>query len=66
MIFLNPQGEAEILCSVADSQCVVKYDLINREKVCVENCECLEDSWENELNQLCGSLGDCRGDVNYV
>jgi len=35
-------------------------------KKCVENCECLEDSWALSANRICSSLGDCGGYVNYL
>ena len=33
---------------------------------CVENCECLEDSWEREQLKKCEALGDCGAKVNWM
>ncbi|MEK6875690.1 MAG: hypothetical protein AABX30_03325 [Nanoarchaeota archaeon] len=59
-------GEAQQICSMASTQCTVKFEkgLIGKEK-CVKNCECLEDSWEAEKNKLCVSIGDCGDKNNY-
>jgi hypothetical protein len=60
-------GDAESICSQANTQCIVTYEkrLIG-EKTCIENCECLEDSWEDEMNKACVALGDCGSNVNYI
>ena len=60
------EGDAESLCALADNQCVVKYEKgIFGEPECVENCECITDSWGEEQNNMCISLGDCGAVANY-
>ena len=64
--FWQSEGDAESLCSLASNNCVVKYEKgIFDEFECVENCECLEDSWGDEQNNLCVALGDCGAITNY-
>ena len=60
-------GEAETICELGNSECVVVYEkgLIS-EKKCKENCECLEQSWRDEMNEICVSLGDCGEYINFV
>ena len=57
----------EATCALADTSCVVTYetDLFGG-KECVDNCECLEDSWEDEMEAMCRSIGDCGGGTNYI
>lgn len=62
------QGEeAGQLCLQASKTCTVVFEkgLIG-DKKCVENCECLDESWKVKMNQMCVSLGDCGVKVNYV
>ncbi|MGC9309841.1 MAG: hypothetical protein ACP5D2_04070, partial [Candidatus Nanoarchaeia archaeon] len=60
-------GEAEGVCGQASAQCevVIEKGLIGGEDV-VEGEECLEESWAIRANEICRSLGDCGGYVNYV
>ena len=61
-------GDAESLCSLANNNCVVKYEkgLFDDEFECVENCDCLEGAWAEENNNLCIALGDCGAITNYL
>ncbi|MFH1608061.1 MAG: hypothetical protein ABIA78_02915 [archaeon] len=61
------EGDTEELCSLADAKCVVKFEkgIVSKEK-CVENCECLADSWKKNMNDICVSLGDCGSTTNYL
>lgn len=61
------EGEAQSICGQASAKCIVTFEkkLIGSEK-CVENCECLEDGWAKQANQICTAMGDCGGYVNYV
>ena len=61
-------GDAESLCSAANTKCVVEYEegLLDDEPECEENCECLEDKWAQEQNNLCVALGDCGSSSNYL
>jgi len=36
------------------------------DKECVENCECLDASWEERQNEVCISVGDCGEKPNYL
>jgi len=65
--FWNSEGDASQICASGTTQCIVKYetDLFGN-KECVENCECLEDEWEENLKEVCSSLGDCGNKVNFV
>jgi len=66
--FWNPNGgDAESFCSMADSQCIVKYQKTALgEKECIENCECLDDSWIDDKMEVCVAIGDCGDKVNFV
>jgi len=60
-------GEAKGICAQANLKCIVKFEKSKLGgKKCIENCECLEESWALHANQICRSLGDCGGYVNYV
>ncbi len=60
------EGDAEGICSLANAQCIVKYKKgLFGSKKCIENCECLEESWAEKMNKICTSLGDCGGYVNW-
>ena len=62
--FWKANTDSQSICSSASTQCIVKYEYDNDgKKVCVENCECLEDSWKQGKNQVCIALGDCQGRV---
>ncbi len=65
--FWNSEGETEEICSLGTTQCEVKYSkgLLGEEK-CVENCDCLTDSWKNQQEKVCMSLGDCGNKTNYI
>ena len=64
--FWEIETEADSICSQASRNCEVKYKVkLNGDKECIENCECLKDSWKNEQNTLCTQLGDCGSSLNY-
>ncbi len=65
--FWQSTGDSESLCSLANNNCVVRYEksLIG-DWECAENCECLGDKWKEEQNNLCVALGDCGSIVNYI
>ncbi len=61
------EGDAEGICSVANSECVVVYEKgLFDSKKCVDNCECLKDGWAEKMNEVCISVGDCGAYVNWV
>ena len=59
--------EATTISSQANKQCVVTFEkgLFGGEK-CIENCECLEDNWENKQKEACSAVGDCGPIVNLL
>ena len=68
--FWQEGTDAESLCSLANSQCVVKSEkgLGGSWKV-KENEHCLKDGdagWEGGKIALCQSLGDCGWKINYI
>ncbi len=60
-------GDAQTICNLGNSVCVVEYEkgLISG-KDCVDNCECLEPSYAQKMNEICYSLGDCGAYVNIA
>ncbi len=66
--FWQAGSDAESLCLLANKECVVKYEkgLLGGGWECKENCECLEDSWAGEQNNVCLALGDCGAITNFV
>ncbi len=64
--FWNSQ-ETLTVCGQGNKACVVSYEkgLFGGEK-CVDNCECLEDGWEQDYANLCSSLGDCGPKLNWL
>lgn len=59
--------ETQTICSQANKVCIVTFEegLFGGEE-CVDNCECLEDNWEETYAGVCGGIGDCGPKVNYV
>jgi hypothetical protein len=72
----NPPGtkfwegeEAKNLCARGSVTCVVKFEkglFDSGSGDCKENCECLEQSWIDERNLVCNSLGDCGSNINWL
>jgi hypothetical protein len=60
--------ETQQICAQANYGCVVKYEkgLLGGDYECVENCECLEDSWAQARGDICSALGDCGPSVNWI
>ncbi|HRZ85682.1 MAG TPA: hypothetical protein P5277_02780 [Candidatus Paceibacterota bacterium] len=69
-------SSSESRCSIGTRTCVVKYEKkFNKEKKCVENCECCveEEGCNREaaeqlkakVNNICNQLGDCGAKENY-
>ena len=60
------QGDAQGICNQATATCTVSFEkkLIGSES-CVDNCECLEAGWATQVNNVCKSLGDCGGYINF-
>jgi len=64
------EGEAQGICSLANTQCIVTYEkkglIFSGSEKCTDNCECLTDSWKQQQLKKCEALGDCGAKVNYV
>jgi len=62
------EGDHSSLCALANTQCIVKYEkkALDKDWKCVENCECLEPSWELEHNNICVAIGDCGNSKNFI
>ena len=62
------EGDAQSLCTMANKECVVKYEkkALGGKWKCVENCECLESSWELTQNNMCTAIGDCGNNKNFI
>jgi hypothetical protein len=58
---------AEQICAQATQMCTVIYvNKLGSGWTCERNCECEEQTFAKQLNELCTSLGDCGSTVNYV
>lgn len=62
------EGEAaQQVCAQANAECIVVFEKdIFGDKECVQNCECLTDGWVEQRTALCGALGDCGPNVNWI
>jgi len=61
------EGATQGECSIASSQCVVTYKQgLLGGKECISNCQCLDPSWAEKMNQVCSAVGDCGADVNWI
>ncbi len=61
--------DANSICSLANTQCTVKYEkgaLTGFEKKATENKECLTESWAAKINNICTSFGDCGAYINIA
>lgn len=59
----------EDICRLASLSCDVIWDkdsFLRGDDDCKENCECDTSKFTEQMNNLCVSLGDCGGYVNYV
>lgn len=61
------EGSAEEICNTASMKCNVVFEegLISG-KECIQNCECLTKEWEDDMNKICTSMGDCGSKRNYI
>ena len=55
----------DILCSQSNVQCTVVYVKGLGGWKCKGNCECEKEIFAEQMNDLCMSIGDCGGQVNY-
>ncbi len=55
----------DIICSQSDVQCTVVYVKGIGGWKCKGNCECEKEVFAEQMNNLCMSIGDCGGQVNY-
>jgi hypothetical protein len=60
-------GDTQAICSQGNAVCIVEFEQgIFSDEECVKNCDCLEESWEQERGEVCKSLGDCGPNINYL
>ncbi len=59
-------ANSQAVCGQASAACAVVYEegLFGGKEI-VKGKECLKDEWALGVNQVCTSLGDCGGYVNY-
>ncbi|MCF7910328.1 hypothetical protein K9L16_01495 [Candidatus Pacearchaeota archaeon] len=67
---LSPENEMKAeqkLCGLASQECKVVYVKgLTSGWNCDQNCNCLNPTFAEQMNDLCISLGDCGSYVNYV
>ena len=52
---------------MGSAKCIVTFEEdLGGSKECVDNCECLENTYAQDMNNLCTALGDCGAYVNYI
>ncbi len=55
----------DLVCSQANVQCKAIYVKEIGGWKCKANCQCVKPAFAEQMNDLCMSLGDCGGQVNY-
>jgi hypothetical protein len=55
---------AEMICNMGSRNCVVIYSKKLTGWKCEENCHCEDQTFVQQMNDFCTSLGDCGGYVN--
>jgi len=62
------KGEATSICGTVSAKCIVTYKQkgMGGDMECEENCDCLKEQWAASMNNICKSVGDCGGYVNYL
>ena len=59
--------QAEKICEIGIKKCIVKFEKkLLGSWSCKENCECLEEEWGVDVNNICIALGDCGIQDNYL
>ncbi|MEK6928662.1 MAG: hypothetical protein AABW65_01755 [Nanoarchaeota archaeon] len=56
---------SEKICGTATQSCTVVYIKKLKGWRCAANCECAGETFTQQMNDLCISLGDCGASVNY-
>jgi len=74
--FWEEGGDAESMCSMASTECVVQYETAILGKwtvsggeeniTCLDNEENLVEDWAEKRINLCRALGDCGISKNYI
>ena len=74
------EESAKQICALANQECTVIYEkklgfgvggsaaqsaATGSDWVCVFNCDCEEEKFAEQMNDLCISLGDCGSYINY-
>ena len=69
----TPDADAITQCEKANQECEVKYEKPGigltsggRKWKCIQNCQCLEDSWVTAAHTICKAQGDCGAKFNIV
>lgn len=63
--------ESETSCDSANLKCTMQYEkgILGGDfddEDCEENCECDDNSWAEDANEVCGYLGDCGAKDNFL
>ena len=58
--------DSKIICSLANVECKVVYKKGFSGWKCIDNCNCERETFTEQMNDLCTSLGDCGSYVNYI
>ncbi len=62
----NPEAASE-LCGQASQECTAVYvNMLGAGWTCKANCECEKQTFVQQMNELCTSMGDCGLKVNYL
>ncbi|MCK5043635.1 hypothetical protein KAR52_01370 [Candidatus Pacearchaeota archaeon] len=59
-------GVDDNVCSTGSTTCTMVYEKQLSGWECIENCNCTEAKFAEQMNDLCTSLGDCGSYVNYI
>jgi len=58
---------AGAFCGTVTQECKIVYvNEMGKGWTCKQNCECKEQSWVDQMNKWCTSLGDCGGKYNIA
>ncbi|MBI4009694.1 MAG: hypothetical protein HY361_00670, partial [Candidatus Aenigmarchaeota archaeon] len=60
------QEDNRLVCSLANTQCIVTYEKKISGWKCIDNCDCEDREFGEKMNDLCISLGDCGSYINYI
>ncbi len=59
--------EARNICAQASATCIVTWEeSLTGGKECKENCQCIENNWQQQRQEVCTALGDCGSKTNWI